>query len=114
MLHDSAPTLELEETLRRMGNDKELFRTLCEAFLEDAPMKIDAMRQEFAQNERQLAAQTAHSLRGAATTVGAVRIGMLSRALEQEMADIDDTKFMQQLESIRAELHALRQQLEQI
>jgi len=82
-----APILDMEDTLRRIQNDEEFLRTLYGAFIDDLPNKFNTLDEAIAGGEFKKAQQAAHSLKGAAATVGAV--SLRDAALEIEMAARD-------------------------
>jgi signal transduction histidine kinase/HPt (histidine-containing phosphotransfer) domain-containing protein len=70
----NAPLLELDSTLRRLGNDRNILLEIWDAFATDAPRKLDQLDQAVKSDDRATAARLAHSLRGASATVGAAKL----------------------------------------
>ncbi|WP_027368011.1 ATP-binding protein [Desulfocurvibacter africanus] len=68
------PLLELDSTLRRLGNDQNILLEIWDAFATDALLKLDQLDQAVRSNDRATAARLAHSLKGASATVGAAKL----------------------------------------
>ena len=81
------PILDREDALKRLQNDREFLNVLYGAFIEDLPNKFNALDEAIAGRELKSAQQAAHSLKGAAATVGAA--SLREAALEMEMAARD-------------------------
>jgi HPt (histidine-containing phosphotransfer) domain-containing protein len=72
----------MDETLERMAGDSELLANLFQLFLTDVPKKLDRMEACARENDIYGVERTAHSLKGAAATVGATRLCELAAATE--------------------------------
>jgi HPt (histidine-containing phosphotransfer) domain-containing protein len=79
----TAPLLSLDETLERMSGDRELLANLFQLFLSDAPKKIERIETLANENDLYGVERSAHSLKGAAATVGAARLCELAAETEK-------------------------------
>lgn len=92
----NADLLSLEETLERMADDRELLFNLFQLFVADAPKKLASIAAGFAGDDAYQVERTAHSLKGASATVGAVRLCAVAAELEQaaKKKDLDAMEAM--------------------
>ena len=74
--------LDVEGSLKRMGDDRELLRDLYDAFLADAPFKLGMLREAVGRDGMEQVVKHAHSLKGAAAAIGAERCRALAESLE--------------------------------
>ncbi|MGE4552743.1 MAG: Hpt domain-containing protein [Desulfovibrionaceae bacterium] len=66
---------QAEAILQGVGDDEELARELLQAYSEDAPLRLEALRRAIADDDAEAASRTAHSLKGMS---GVVRIRVLA------------------------------------
>jgi CheY-like chemotaxis protein len=82
------PLLEVESTLARMENDKDLHQDILQAFLDDGPSRVHEIRTAWDQGDAEGLRRANHTLRGAAVNVGALRLveatQELSLALQED------------------------------
>lgn len=79
----AAPILNLEETLERMSGDRVLLANLFQLFVDDVPKKLASVDAGIQEGDMYQIERTAHSLKGASATVGAVRLALIAAGLEQ-------------------------------
>ena len=77
------PLLSMEETLERMSGDRDLLVSLFQLFVSDVPKKMEKIEACTGQKDLYGVERTAHSLKGAAATVGASRLCLLAAELEK-------------------------------
>jgi HPt (histidine-containing phosphotransfer) domain-containing protein len=77
------PLLNLEETLERMSGDRELLASLFQLFGDDVPKKMGTIDASIQEGDMYQIERTAHSLKGASATVGAVRLCQVAARVEQ-------------------------------
>lgn len=82
-------SLEVEETLARLGGDRDLLWELYAAFAEDAPVKLESLVAAVEARDMSMVMKRAHSLKGSAAAVGALECRDLAIALES-MAESND------------------------
>src|ERR1051326_5242563 len=75
-------TLETLRGLQEEGDD-DLLIELIDLFLEDAPRRVDGMRDAIAREDWPTLASWAHSLRGSCGSLGALHLAELCGRLEQ-------------------------------
>ena len=71
-----------DEAVERLGGDEELFRELCEIFLQESPKLLQKLGQAIAESDPIAVMRAAHSLKGELGYLGAVMASQASRALE--------------------------------
>ena len=65
---------DVEATLKRLGNDRQLFADLVQFFLEDYPVLMDRLRQGLQDRDLAEVALAAHSLKGLAANFDALDV----------------------------------------
>ncbi|NJB67673.1 HPt (histidine-containing phosphotransfer) domain-containing protein [Desulfobaculum xiamenense] len=84
---DAPPILEREATLRRLRGDREFLASLYEIFLEDMPRRARELREATRTRDFSGMSRSAHSLRGAAATVGALALRQHAENLERSLRE---------------------------
>ena len=79
----SAPILDEADLLERLGDAAELVAEVLNVFLDDAPVRSDAITAALAQRDPVELRAAAHALKGAAGSIAAIRLYEASQALEQ-------------------------------
>ncbi|MEZ4385987.1 MAG: Hpt domain-containing protein [Candidatus Krumholzibacteriia bacterium] len=74
--------LNLAGTLENLGGDPELYRELFEFFMDLVPQQLDDLEAVVAAGDVPAVDLQAHSMKGGAANVGAVRVAEASRELE--------------------------------
>ncbi len=77
-----ADCLDLAGTLANLGGDPDLLKELLDFFLEIAPQQLDELDAAIAAGDVAGAGLQAHSMKGGAANVGAVRMAAIARELE--------------------------------
>ena len=89
--HDTVPGAEgpvdLAVALRWLGGDQALLRELVGIFVDDGPKRLEALREAMKAADVQQLEQAAHSLKGSAAILGAVRLQESALALEEAAHD---------------------------
>ena len=65
-----------------LGEDREAFEEIVDAFLDEAPTRLAELRRGVEQNDSALAGRAAHTLKSNGGTFGAVELVSLCRRLE--------------------------------
>ncbi len=68
--------------LERLGGREDLLRNMDKIFLRDTPGEIFLVREGIQENDLEKARNSAHSIKGTARTIGAVRAGALAEQME--------------------------------
>lgn len=71
-----------ETLLQRLDGDEELLKEIVEVFLQDTPSRIQSLKDAMSKNDTENIRREAHSLKGAAGSVGAVALQELAAELE--------------------------------
>lgn len=69
--------------LERLGGDETILTEIVRVFLEDAPGQFQAMQEAAASGDAVVLRRLAHTMKGAAGTVGAARLQQAALVLEQ-------------------------------
>lgn len=89
-MHETTPILDFDALMTRVDFDREFAAELMRLFLEDGPKRIDSLRQGINRQDAQLAAKSAHSLKGMSGTLCAPVL--MDTALELEIAIKENRK----------------------
>ena len=76
---DPAVLRELQETT---GDDPDFVRDLVETYLADVPVQLEGIDGAIAANDAEALVRPAHTLKSSSVTLGALRLGEVSRTLE--------------------------------
>lgn len=69
--------------LDRVGGDEEIFAELCDAFLDDAPRRLELIRAAVAAGDARALQREAHAFKGSAGAFDAIDVVNVARQLEQ-------------------------------
>jgi HPt (histidine-containing phosphotransfer) domain-containing protein len=75
--------------LDRVGGDEQIFVELCEAFLDDAPKRLELIRAALVSGDARTVQREAHAFKGSAGAFDAVEVVTIARQLEQLAATGD-------------------------
>lgn len=112
----SSPVLDqgVLDGLRELGGD-DLLQELAVLFLEDAPPRIEGLRENLATNNAEELGKVAHSLKSSAANIGAMALSEICRRLEESgrQGDLGGAEELvdqacASWEAVRAELDRLR------
>jgi CheY-like chemotaxis protein len=113
--HPSLPgdpsVFDAQATLKRLGNDRQLFADLLEFFLEDYPILVDRVRQGLHDRDLAEVALAAHSLKGLAANFDALQVVVAAAAIEKAGHDGDFEAATQSLDALEREISRLRDAL---
>lgn len=90
MTTDEAPILDhavIAELRESTGDDDEFVRELVEAYLSEATGYLDAMTAAAAAADPAAMVRPAHTLKSASATMGAMRLSVICRGLEEAGRD---------------------------
>ena len=76
---DQSLLSELQETT---GDDPDFVRDLVETYLADVPVQLEGIDGAIAANDADALVRPAHTLKSSSVTLGAMRLGEISRTLE--------------------------------
>jgi histidine phosphotransfer protein HptB len=72
----------LDELLETTGGDADFVRDLVETYLADAPAQLEGIDAAITANDADALVRPAHTLKSSSVTLGAMRLGEISRTLE--------------------------------
>ncbi len=96
--------LETEETLARLGGDRELLGELYAAFAEDVPGKCNDLVAAVQAKDASAIMRRAHSLKGSAAAVGATGCRDLAVQLESKAEANDEGAVQQLIQQLKTEV----------
>ncbi|MGH9552828.1 MAG: Hpt domain-containing protein, partial [Terriglobales bacterium] len=106
--NDSAEVLwGRDEAVERLGGDEELFRELCEIFLQESPKLLQKLGQAIGESDAEAVMRAAHTLKGELGYLGAVEALQAARALENMGHEKNLSEAAAMFASLRLHLAAL-------
>ena len=75
--------LDVEVGVNRLAGDRELYEQILEIFFTEAERQIAQLEEAVANGEHRTVMQIAHSIKGAASNIGALRIQKVAFELEK-------------------------------
>ena len=81
---ESPHALDSDAALARIGGDRELLEELCRLFAEECPRNIASLRAAADSNDVEAIVHLAHTIRGAAASIGASRLSQGALEIEQK------------------------------
>ncbi len=111
--------LDLEDVLGRIQGDQELLIELIEIFLDDCPSKMKEAQQLITDQNYEQLSDIAHSLKGAASNIGAKKLWKTFLAMEEDSKSQKEWPLLHQqllraqeeFEELKKEFPALKEQL---
>ena len=107
------PLLNQEAGVARLGGDQEFWVELLELLLEDSRGRIEMIREALAAGQLEEVCRQAHSIKGAAANVEAVRLRMVAKELEELSQNGDGAVSEQLFQVLASTLEELQPALEQ-
>ncbi len=101
--------INLENAINRFGGDKEFLQEMLEEFLSYAPKQLQILDQAVQKNDSQIVERIAHSIKGAASNLGAKRISDLALKLEVTGRKGDLTNAQDVIHNLRTEFKYLEE-----
>ncbi|HEX5670661.1 MAG TPA: ATP-binding protein, partial [Sulfuricurvum sp.] len=86
------PLWDEADALKRLGNNSALLRKIIDSFMTDGSKSLSALRTALEENNSEDAQLHAHSLKGAAGNVGALKLQNISKYLEEAAKNKNLTK----------------------
>ncbi len=99
--------VDMEDTMERLGGDRELLSELFQVFIEEAPLKVADIEQALGKEDYQLAMKRAHALKGSSAAIGALLSRDLCFELEKAARSQDLPGMRKYFEDVRKEISAL-------
>ncbi len=106
-----AGRLDWRQALETVDGDKELFRTVAEAFLDECPVLVQQLRRAIAAGDASSVEKHAHTLKGSAKTVGGITAASLAFKMEQFARRRDLTSALDDWQALKTELDSLCDEL---
>ncbi|MDJ0915799.1 MAG: Hpt domain-containing protein [Desulfobacterales bacterium] len=99
------------EMLARVDDDQDLLVEIVEIFLEDAPIRIDKLKQAMGVKDLDLIEDQAHALKGASANISAHALQQCAMAVEQAVKQNDTHKISELIAVLEDEYTALKAHL---
>jgi PAS domain S-box-containing protein len=103
-----------KELLKRLAGDRVLGQAVLSGFLDDIPLQINTLKVHLAERDGPLVRRQAHTIKGAAATIGAGALREVAHSIEQtgKAGEFDRTAAL--LPRLEAEFERLRAVIEQV
>lgn len=86
---DDKSIIDLERGLSHTDNDEEIFRSMLQVYVEDAPLILDNLFEAIKNKDRKVVENALHKLKGSSKNIGAVHVGKMAAELEKQAYEID-------------------------
>lgn len=106
------PSLNMNELLLRVDNDRELLRDLLSIFKDDFPRLLESLQSAVASGNPSKVAESAHALKGMLANLAAARAATLAGNLEQLGRDGKHDGLRDALHAFQAEINILLPEIE--
>lgn len=101
------PTYDRDRALERVAGDEELLEELNDSFLEESGQWMNQLRQAIDEGDAETVGEMAHTIKGAADTIGGVRVTELAKTIE-------DNGWDEQLDEAREHYERLEIAIEEL
>lgn len=112
------PILDSEsiDSLRALGaeGDDSFLKEIILIFIDDTPVRLREMRDAFAAGDQPTFSRAAHSIKGSASNLGALRLRALAEQLERASKEASLDGLDAQLPRIEAEFAVAKAELEKL
>jgi signal transduction histidine kinase/DNA-binding response OmpR family regulator len=108
LLEPEGPVLDLKQGLVVVGSKPALLERVIDELMADAPRRVAAVEVAWAQGDLRTVEREAHTLKGAASNVGAERFRRAAARLETAARQGEPGEVKTELAALRAELEELR------
>ncbi|MCA9069008.1 MAG: response regulator, partial [Planctomycetaceae bacterium] len=103
--------LDWRQALEFVDGDKELFRTVAEAFLDECPVLVQQLRRAIVSGDLATAQKHAHTLKGSANTVGGLTVATLAEKIELATRRRDLSHGLEDWQALKSESDSLCDEL---
>jgi HPt (histidine-containing phosphotransfer) domain-containing protein len=97
--------------LETVDGDKDLFRTVAEAFLDECPVLIQQLRRAIVTEDAETVHKHAHTLKGSAKTVGGLAAATLAEKIEFSARQRDLSSAFADWQTLKNEIESLCDEL---
>ena len=103
--------LDLEGALEDLAEDREIYKEVLIAYMEDTPGIIEELNTALEDKNVEILSRHAHSLKSSSRTIGGMRLGNVAAELEAnaKVRSLDSAKEL--IEKVKEEFRALKQEL---
>jgi HPt (histidine-containing phosphotransfer) domain-containing protein len=107
----SSARLDWRQALETVDGDKDLFRTVAEAFLDECPVLIQQLRRAIVTEDAETVHKHAHTLKGSAKTVGGLAAATLAEKIEFSARQRDLSSAFADWQTLKNEIESLCDEL---
>ncbi len=100
------PLLDTVEAIDNLGGDTDLYRQVVELFRDDANAQLAALESALTSGDYPTGRRVAHTLKGTAASVGALRLRAAAYALESACANGNPSAIANALPALKDEIGA--------
>lgn len=111
MHNSTTPLLDMDTTLERLKGDREFLLTLFTVYLEDLPTKVATLCKAADDKSLDDVLRTAHSLKGASATIGALAVREAAQEIELASRNGDLQTALNAIPSLKILLTKLEERL---
>ena len=106
-LQEFLPEISIDDSLKRLGNDFQLFMSLLENFCNDMPKRLTEMYKAEKDGDLKILKHHAHTVKGIAANIGAVAVSRAAAELEDALKAGDDDKYEKLMKILNTENNKL-------
>jgi HPt (histidine-containing phosphotransfer) domain-containing protein len=103
LTQDDPPRLDLAGALDAMDNDRELYGTIIDVYLNTVPGILSEMLSAFSAGDLQTAIRNAHSLKSSSRSVGALKLGTAAELIEKSAQTLSSAKLRENVDQLKKE-----------
>jgi HPt (histidine-containing phosphotransfer) domain-containing protein len=101
------PVLDIENALKAMGDDREIYEEVLKTYLEATPELFRTIVTAVRGGDRETLKRQAHSLKSSSFTIGARQLGATGLDLETLTDTMDDTTAFAKIETAKTQYNEL-------
>ena len=105
------PVIEYDTALENAAGDREIFLAVCESALQEIPSLYPGLIKAIDQGQLQEAQRLAHTIKGAARVIAAVKTMKIAEKIESDMGKQDAQSARATLSDLADAIDELKQQL---
>ena len=103
--------LDHESALENLADDREIYKEVLNAYMEDTPGIIEELNTAFDNSNIALVSRQAHSLKSSSRTIGGMRLGNVAAELEANSKEDSLDGIKELIEKIKEEFRVLKQEI---
>lgn len=105
------PVIDYEQALENAAGDREIFDAVCESAMQEIPVLFPDLVRAVEKGEMSSGQHLAHTIKGAARVIAAVKTMTLSERIEFAMAESDLGKAQETIPALSSAIDELKAEL---